>query len=66
MTGTYKNKTLLLGEIFYWPVWWRGGNTPQDHVPRYDEGMWGNRWMPRWHIPSCDGGFCKWWTLGYH
>ena len=22
--------------------------------------LWrGNIWMPRWHIPSCDGGMCK-------
>ena len=22
----------------------------------------GNRRMPRWHIPNCDGGMCKLWT----
>ena len=21
-------------------------NTPQDNIPRYDGGMWGNIWMP--------------------
>ena len=22
--------------------------------------------MPRWDIPSCDGGLSIWWTQGYH